>query len=638
MPEKKQTRLPPRTAPSRTAEAARPKRRAAKAPTAAAAQRARRTPRQPRRPGEILVAFLRRAVRHRRHQRRRGRARRVRRLDFGIAARPAAGGGRGAAARGPAGGRRTAIGAGGAGGDAGLRSRRRRGAAPRQRLRRPAHGNAGRRRRPLRGRPAHRAAAPTHPADYFFRSLAHYAGTSAIGVVLCGTEADGTVGLQEVKGAGGITIAQDPKTAVNDGAPRRRSPAARSTSCSPRADIAAELVRLASQSLPRRPARRRAPAATTSPTTAAATARRRRAPRPALRHPPLRHRRRLHPLQAADHPPPAAAADGAAQDRRPRRVRPLPPAEPRRGAGPLPGPADPRHALLPRPRVVRRPGRARSSPRSLDAPPARTRRSASGCPAARPARRRTRSRSRCWSTSATTARGTRRPDLRHRRQRAGRRAGPGRRLPREHRRRRLARAAAAVLHPGRREATGSARSVRDLCVFARQDLTRDPPFSRLDLIVCRNVLIYLGPVLQKRLMHVFHYALQPDGFPDARRRRRRSGLYTRPVRGRRQAAPDLHARSSASAVPARDLDGCAAARHGRRSRHGRDGGRRRRRRAPAPSPDGRGRRPTVAERGQPRRPRAATPRPAWSSTTTCRSSSSAARPARSSSRRPARPA
>src|SRR5258706_1349690 len=56
------------------------------------------------------------------------------------------------------------------------------------------------------------------------------------------------------------------------------------------------------------------------------------------------------------------------------------------------------------------------------------------------------------------------------------------------------------------------KSVRDACIFARQDLTRDPPFSKLDLIVCRNVLIYLGPVLQKKLMTVFHYALKPTGF------------------------------------------------------------------------------------------------------------------------------
>ncbi|MBA3269564.1 MAG: PAS domain-containing protein, partial [Acidobacteria bacterium] len=54
--------------------------------------------------------------------------------------------------------------------------------------------------------------------------------------------------------------------------------------------------------------------------------------------------------------------------------------------------------------------------------------------------------------------------------------------------------------------------VRDSCIFARQDLTRDPPFSKLDLIVCRNVLIYLGPRLQRKLMNVFHYALKPNGF------------------------------------------------------------------------------------------------------------------------------
>ncbi|HXE54223.1 MAG TPA: chemotaxis protein CheB [Tepidisphaeraceae bacterium] len=56
------------------------------------------------------------------------------------------------------------------------------------------------------------------------------------------------------------------------------------------------------------------------------------------------------------------------------------------------------------------------------------------------------------------------------------------------------------------------KPVRDMCIFARQDLTRDPPFSKIDLIVCRNVLIYLGPVLQRRLMNVFHYALKPEGF------------------------------------------------------------------------------------------------------------------------------
>ena len=54
--------------------------------------------------------------------------------------------------------------------------------------------------------------------------------------------------------------------------------------------------------------------------------------------------------------------------------------------------------------------------------------------------------------------------------------------------------------------------IREGCVFARHDLAADPPFSRLDLISCRNVLIYLGAELQKRIMATFHYALRTDGF------------------------------------------------------------------------------------------------------------------------------
>jgi two-component system CheB/CheR fusion protein len=55
------------------------------------------------------------------------------------------------------------------------------------------------------------------------------------------------------------------------------------------------------------------------------------------------------------------------------------------------------------------------------------------------------------------------------------------------------------------------KQIRDLCVFARQDLTRDPPFSRLDLVMCRNVLIYMNPVLQRKLIGMFYYALHPNG-------------------------------------------------------------------------------------------------------------------------------
>ena len=54
--------------------------------------------------------------------------------------------------------------------------------------------------------------------------------------------------------------------------------------------------------------------------------------------------------------------------------------------------------------------------------------------------------------------------------------------------------------------------IRDLCVFARQDISKDPPFSRLDLISCRNLLIYLSPELQKKIIPIFHFALNPNGF------------------------------------------------------------------------------------------------------------------------------
>ena len=56
------------------------------------------------------------------------------------------------------------------------------------------------------------------------------------------------------------------------------------------------------------------------------------------------------------------------------------------------------------------------------------------------------------------------------------------------------------------------KSVRDICVFARQNVVKDPPFSRLDLISCRNLLIYLEPVLQKKIIPMFHYALKPHGY------------------------------------------------------------------------------------------------------------------------------
>jgi two-component system CheB/CheR fusion protein len=55
------------------------------------------------------------------------------------------------------------------------------------------------------------------------------------------------------------------------------------------------------------------------------------------------------------------------------------------------------------------------------------------------------------------------------------------------------------------------KEVRESVVFSPQDLVRDPPFSKLDLIVCRNVLIYIEPAQQSRILEVFHFALNPNG-------------------------------------------------------------------------------------------------------------------------------
>ncbi|PTN36341.1 chemotaxis protein CheB [Desulfonatronum sp. SC1] len=56
------------------------------------------------------------------------------------------------------------------------------------------------------------------------------------------------------------------------------------------------------------------------------------------------------------------------------------------------------------------------------------------------------------------------------------------------------------------------KNIRDLLIISEQNVTRDPPFSKLDLISCRNLMIYMGSELQKKLIPLFHYALNPGGF------------------------------------------------------------------------------------------------------------------------------
>jgi two-component system CheB/CheR fusion protein len=114
------------------------------------------------------------------------------------------------------------------------------------------------------------------------------------------------------------------------------------------------------------------------------------------------------------------------------------------------------------------------------------------------------------------------------------------------------------------------KTVRDACVFSRHNALLDPPFSRIDLIACRNLLIYLEPAQQQRVLRVLHYALKPAGFlwlgssetvgssgglfevSDARHKlyARKPGSHTRPLS---RQDPDMPREGfPASAPPRRD--------------------------------------------------------------------------------------
>ena len=56
------------------------------------------------------------------------------------------------------------------------------------------------------------------------------------------------------------------------------------------------------------------------------------------------------------------------------------------------------------------------------------------------------------------------------------------------------------------------KAVRDLCVFSPHSVLRDPPFSHMDLVSCRNLLIYLGADVQRQVIPIFHYSLRSGGF------------------------------------------------------------------------------------------------------------------------------
>jgi two-component system CheB/CheR fusion protein len=56
------------------------------------------------------------------------------------------------------------------------------------------------------------------------------------------------------------------------------------------------------------------------------------------------------------------------------------------------------------------------------------------------------------------------------------------------------------------------KGIREMVIFAQQNMIKDPPFTKVDIMVCRNLLIYLTPEIQKKLIPLFHYSLNSDGF------------------------------------------------------------------------------------------------------------------------------
>lgn len=114
-------------------------------------------------------------------------------------------------------------------------------------------------------------------------------------------------------------------------------------------------------------------------------------------------------------------------------------------------------------------------------------------------------------------------------------------------------------------------SLRESVLFATHNLVADPPFSRLDLVSCRNVLIYFNHEFQERALHAFHYGLRPDGFlflgsaetptPVAEafvELDRRARVYRRRKGGRASAAAFAFSRRTARASDGTRPDGAAA--------------------------------------------------------------------------------
>ena len=339
------------------------------------------------------------------------------------------------------------------------------------------------------------------PIDFFFRSLAQDQHERAIGIVLSGTGSDGTLGVRAIKGEGGMVMAQNPESTEYDGMPRSAIATGLVDYELPPAEMPAQLIAYVAHAFGKHPRR----------VTPASAQDRERAEEDL--HPAARpDRPRLFPVQAEHHPPPHRTAHGRPPDRNDGRVRQVSAADAGRGGGAVSRPVDRRDQFLPRPGGLQG-ARGTGHPQAL-------------CRQARRMRV-----IRVWSPGCSTGEEAYSiAILLQERMEALKQSFKVQVFATDIDSQAIATARAGLypasiaadISPERLarfftlEPDGSAyrihKSIRDMLVFSEQDVIKDPPFSKLDLISCRNLLIYMGGDLQKKLIPLFHYALNPGGF------------------------------------------------------------------------------------------------------------------------------
>ncbi|HUB07685.1 MAG TPA: chemotaxis protein CheB [Myxococcales bacterium] len=344
---------------------------------------------------------------------------------------------------------------------------------------------------------ASRAGGMHLPIDSFFRSLAAARQSAAIGLVLSGTGSDGTLGLRAIKAEGGLTFAQEPASAAYADMPRNAIAAGGVEAVLPPRKIAAELARLARHPSLRAPPdeAEAGPAQATAAVDAICALLRERAGLDFAAYKPSTVRRRIDRRATLAHAE-SLPAYLALLEKEPEEVRELAEDMLVHVTSFFRDP-DAFAALARRvfPAILRH---------KKDSPAARV--WVPGCSTGEEV----------YSLAIALA------------ESVGRGAASLQLFGSDVSEAAIDRARVGVYPESIAADVGEARlkrffthveggyrverAIRELCVFVKHDLTRDPPFTRLDLVSCRNVLIYFGAELQKKTIPLFHYALNQPGF------------------------------------------------------------------------------------------------------------------------------